>query len=75
MNNEKRKILKVNLKQKESKLSLLFNHISENICRLYFDIINGTIENLWLHCAGMVIEYVNLLSYTLYPNVSLIYFL
>ena len=70
MNVEKRKILRVNLSKQESSFSIIYNKITDNLCRLYFDIVNGTTDNLWLHCTGMIVEYLNLLSYTLYTNVT-----
>lgn len=72
MLNEKKKIMKIKLKNINSSLIGKLMTFSDNMSRLYFDIINETTDNIWWHCTSIIIQYLHLLFLPLNTNVSLI---
>ena len=72
MINEKKKIMKANLKINEFHISPRFNKISDNLNIFFFYLINNTSDNLWLHCLNIILQYLYLIFFGLSENVSLI---
>ena len=72
MINEKKKIMKANLKINEFHISPRFNKISDNLNIFFCDLINHISDNLWLHCLNIILQYLFLIFFGLSENVSLI---
>ena len=72
MINEKKKIMKANLKINEFHISPRFNKISDNLNIFFFFLINHISDNLWLHCLNIILQYLYLIFFGLSENVSLI---
>lgn len=72
MLNEKKKIMKIKLKNKNSLVIDKLMPFSDNICRLYFDIIKQTTDNIWWHCTSIILQYLHILFLPLNTDVSLI---
>jgi len=72
MLNEKKKILKIKLKNINSSVIDKLMAFSDNMSRLYFDIIKQTTDNIWWHCTSIILQYLHILFLPLNTDVSLI---
>jgi len=72
MLDEKKKIMKIKLKNINSKLIDKLMIFSDNTSRLYFDIIKQTSNSIWWHCTSIILQYLHLLFLPLSTNVSFI---
>lgn len=70
MLNEKKKIMKAKIENKKIKKIDKLLIFSDNMSRLYFDIVSRTTESLWWHCTSIIIQYLFLLFFTLNNCVS-----
>ena len=71
MINEKKAIMKAKLETKEIKTNDKFNIFYENLMIFYYNMLNKTSKNLWLICSSIIFQYLHLISFILYQNVSL----
>ena len=69
---EKKKIMKIKLKNINSSVIDKLMAFSDNMSRLYFDIIKQTTDNIWWHCTSIILQYLHILFLPLNTDVSLI---
>lgn len=67
---EKKKILKVKIKNKDINNINKLLKFSDTMNNLYFDILNQTTESLWWHCTSIILQYLHLILFTFNQNVS-----
>lgn len=70
MINEKKKIMKVNIQNKESENINKILNFSDNTSRLYYDILNNTTDSLWWHCISIILQYIYLIFFIFNDKVS-----
>ena len=71
MKNDKKKILKTNIKINEFQASVKSNILSDKFNIFYSDIIKNYTDNLWLPCISTIFQYFYLISFVLSENVSI----
>jgi len=69
---EKKKIMKIKLKNINSSVIDKLMVFSDNTSWLYFDIIKQTTDNIWWHCTSIILQYLHILFLPLNTDVSLI---
>ena len=69
---EKCSILKCKEKNNKLKISTSFNNFFESLYALYDYMLEDPIENIWYECISIIISYLQIMSFTLKKEVSLI---
>ena len=69
---EKKKIMKIKLKNINSSVIDKLMVFLDNTSWLYFDIIKQTTDNIWWHCTSIILQYLHILFLPLNTDVSLI---
>ena len=64
MQNEKKKILKVKIKNNKVHNIHKLLKFSDTMNNLYCDILNETTESLWWHCTSIILQYLHLILFT-----------
>lgn len=72
MLNERKKIMEAKIENNSPKKIDKLMIFSDNVSRLYFDIINNTTESLWWHCTSIILQYIFLLFFSINISVSII---
>ena len=70
MQNDYKKILKVEIDQKESKSNEIILNILDGVFEVFFYILKNPLDNFWWECISLVIQYSQLIIFTIDETVS-----
>ena len=70
MQNDYKKILKVEIDQKESKSNEIILNILDGVFEVFFYILKNPLDNFWWECISLVIQYSQLIIFTIDESVS-----
>ena len=70
MQNDYKKILKVEIDQKESKSNEIILNSLDGVFEVFFYILKNPLDNFWWECISLVIQYSQLIIFTIDETVS-----
>ena len=72
MKSERKKILSIDIFQKDSKLNSKIKEIFEGFYELLYCILKDPLDNFWWECISLIIQYLQLIACILDDKVSFI---
>jgi hypothetical protein len=70
MKSERKKILSIDIFQKDSKLNSKIKEIFEGFYELLYCILKDPLDNFWWECISLIIQYLQLSAFILDDKVS-----
>ena len=70
MKSERKKLLDIDVLQKDSKLNAKIKEIFEGFYEVLFCILKDPLDNFWWECISLIIQYFQLIAFILDDTVS-----